>query len=522
MKNILSIFITALISISAFSQPKLSSYPAAPAVIYLDFDGEYVNSALWNGGNPIDCTPASLSAEQITEVFNRVAEDFRPFEINITTDYASFTSAPLDKRIKIIVTGTSGWVTGVGGVSYIGSFTWGDDTPGFVFCDRLANSPKMVAECCSHESGHALGLAHQSRYDNTCNLTATYNAGAGSGEVGWAPVMGNSYYRNMSGWNNGPTPYGCAYMQDNLTIITTKNGFTYRSDDFNDDINGALTKLNPFSINTEGIISTNTDKDAFSFELKQSSNFKLDAIPFSVGAGNEGANLDIKLSLYNAAAQLIRVFNTAGSMSVSVDTILPAGNYYMLVDGTGNSNVSDYGSLGSYKLKGLGTPLPIRSIVLAGKTSSNQHQLNWNIITDDVISSASIETSADGIHFTALTTVNTESKDFSYTPSGNIKDIYYRIKVTSVLQQVMYSNTVLLKKSNPGNFKVINLTQGITSIQASVPYHYRLMDMNGTVLAKGTAAAGFNRLNLSARPAGMYLLQLVSNKEIQTERIIKQ
>ena len=87
----------------------------------------------------------------------------------------------------------------------------------------------MVAECCSHESGHTLGLSHQSKYDDGCHLTATYNEGTGSGETAWAPIMGNSYYRNMSGWNNGPTPYGCGSNQDNLSIITSQNGFGYRT-----------------------------------------------------------------------------------------------------------------------------------------------------------------------------------------------------------------------------------------------------------------------------------------------------
>ena len=129
------------------------------------------------------------------------------------------------------------------GVSYVGSFTWGDNTPGFVFADKLGNNPKFVAECISHESGHTVGLSHQSRYDNNCSMTEQYNVGTGAGETSWAPVMGNSYYRNMTGWNDGPTPYGCANTQDNLTIITSINGFSYRADDFKDEINLSLIHI---------------------------------------------------------------------------------------------------------------------------------------------------------------------------------------------------------------------------------------------------------------------------------------
>ena len=208
-----------------------------------------------------------MTDAQITEVFNRVSEDYRPFNINITTDSTVFFSAPVAQRVRIIITPTSSWYQGVGGVSYTGSFTWGDGTPGFVFCDRLGpNNPKMVGECCTHESGHTVGLSHQSTYSN-CTLVDTYNAGIGSGEIGWAPVMGNSYYKNLTGWNNGPTPNGCSITQDNLSIITTQNGFTYRTDDYSDDPNNnpALVTLNNQAFSMPGIITTNTDKDVFKF-----------------------------------------------------------------------------------------------------------------------------------------------------------------------------------------------------------------------------------------------------------------
>ncbi|MGI8582806.1 MAG: hypothetical protein ACR2KX_11435, partial [Chitinophagaceae bacterium] len=254
-----------LTSLNAISLPKLSSLPSAQATIFLDFDGHRVVSSVWNSGNSLVCAASGLADADITQVYNRVAEDYRPFNINITTDSAAFLAAPLTKRMRIIITPTSGWFTGVGGVSYTGSFTWGDDTPGFVFTDRLGNNPKLVGECCTHESGHTVGLSHQSSYSNTCTLLSTYNSGVGTGEIGWAPVMGNSYYKNLTGWNNGPTPNGCNAAQDNLSIITTQNGFTYRTDDHSDeaDHNSTLVSFVNQSFSTSGIITTTADKDVF-------------------------------------------------------------------------------------------------------------------------------------------------------------------------------------------------------------------------------------------------------------------
>jgi hypothetical protein len=330
MKKLSLLTVLALLTLLSSAVPKLNSFPSATAVIFLDFDGHYVQSTVWNGGAPISCAPSGMSDVDITEAFNRTAEDYRPFDINITTDSTVFLAAPLDKRIRIIITPTSSWFGGVGGVAYIGSFIWGDDTPGFVFCDRLGpNSPKMVGECCSHESGHTVGLSHQSKYGTDCvSPIEPYNIGYGVGEASWAPIMGNSYYRNMSNWNNGPTPYGCTNIQDNLSIITTQNGFGYRADDYTEVLNGTTTVLSAGSFTKNGIISTNTDKDAFKFSMAQSTNFHLTVMPFSVAANSTGANLDIKLELYNNAGTLIRTYDPSDVMSVTIDTVLNSGNYY--------------------------------------------------------------------------------------------------------------------------------------------------------------------------------------------------
>ena len=137
------LFVAALLqAVKVNSQTTFSSYPSATATIFLDFDGEDVYSPIWNRGVELKCAPAVLSSAQIQEIYNRVAEDYRPFNVNITTDESVFVAAPLNKRIRVIVTSTSAWFTGVGGIAYVGSFNWGDDTPCFVFSDRLGNSDR--------------------------------------------------------------------------------------------------------------------------------------------------------------------------------------------------------------------------------------------------------------------------------------------------------------------------------------------------------------------------------------------
>jgi hypothetical protein len=521
-----SVWLMAL-GFGAFGQPLLNSHPAitaTTATIYLDFNGETVTSSVWNGGNTINAASPGLTDAQVTEIFHRVSEDYRPFDVNITTDLAKFLAAPFDKRIRVVVTPTSAWRPGVGGIAWTGSFTWGDDTPCFVFSDRLGpNNPKMVAEACSHEAGHTLGLSHQSRYDGNCAMTESYHTGSGTGESSWAPVMGNSYYRNMSGWNDGPTQFGCASTQDNLSIITTQNGFGYRADDFGAAMNATATTLNPTSFTTSGIIAENNDQDVFRLTLPSATAMRIQAVPFSIGANNDGANLDIKLELHGSAGQLLRVYDPQSTMGIAVDSVLAAGTYYLVLDGSGNTNTGDYGSLGSYTLSGFSGTLPIRNVALTGISDNGRHQLNWSIVADEAIRNIAVEVSANGTNFTELTNVNAQVNRFTYSPFEKT-DLHYRLKVTSVIGQTVYSNTMVLKGTGKNNqsFTISTLVTNEVVVNAADNFQYRICNANGQVTAQGNGKRGMNRIDWHNKPAGMYVIQLMSNNDKLTERIIKQ
>ena len=530
MKKFFTILIPliTLFSMKAICLPVLSSLPTAQATIFLDFDGHYVQTTSWNGGNPIDCAPSGLSDAQIIEIFNRVSEDYRPFNIDITTDSTKFLAAPLTKRIRIIITPTSGWYTGVGGVAYTGSFTWGDDTPAFVFCDRLGpNNTKMVAECCTHESGHTVGLSHQAKYNGSCTLLATYNDGIGTGETGWAPVMGNSYYANFSGWYNGPTPNGCTADQDALSIITSYNGFTYRPDDHSDDpnINPTAISINNTSFADSGIITTNTDKDVFKFNFTQPGQLHLDAIPYSVGPNNAGADLDVKLELLNSALQVVQVYDPVDILNVAVDTTLNSGVYYLVVQGAGNANTSNYGSLGSYNISGTFSPLfttPIKQVLLSGKTDKDKHILDWSIISDEPVSSLSLESSTNGTNFTTLTTLAQGTQSYSYSPFVN-ENIFYRLKAVSITDQAVYSNVIALKLNGNSqkSFTISTMVHSEVTVNAMEDYDYQLADMSGRIIRGGKGKIGINTININANPNGIYIMQIISNNQRTTERIVK-
>src|SRR5687767_1588876 len=84
--------------------PVFNSNTTASAVIFLDFDGHTVENTYWNTTGPIVCANSGLSNAEITTIFNRVAEDYRPFNVNVTTQESKFLAAPLNRRMRVIVT----------------------------------------------------------------------------------------------------------------------------------------------------------------------------------------------------------------------------------------------------------------------------------------------------------------------------------------------------------------------------------------------------------------------------------
>ena len=78
----------------------------------------------WLGGNLIDALPHPRANDDdfVTAVWQRVAEDFAPFDITVTTDVAVFNSADVDKRLHVVITPTKDVAPTSGGVAFLFSF----------------------------------------------------------------------------------------------------------------------------------------------------------------------------------------------------------------------------------------------------------------------------------------------------------------------------------------------------------------------------------------------------------------
>ncbi|HEX9998479.1 MAG TPA: hypothetical protein VGB45_15175, partial [Abditibacterium sp.] len=347
--------------------PILNSRLSATAQLYLDFDGETVTDPLWDEGRTIVAPAFDLSETEITDIFNRVKEDFAPFNVNITTDKDKYASAPVGKRMRCIMTPNDAALPGTGGGAYLTSFRnagtgfFTSDIPCWVFNGGVIG----ISETISHELGHTFGLNHDGR-NLADGSKEEYFAGHGdSSTTGWAPIMGSSFSKPVAQWSKGE--YALANnVEDDVAIIGGReNGIGFAADeDGNSTGRAKVLSLNG-TINQNGVLSEASDVDFYSFSTL-GGRFEVTA----TGAA-PSPNLDIALELRSASGNVVASDNAAGELSAGISAVLEAGKYFLKVEGVGDGDVtgtgySDYGSIGAYSLAGSFLSAP--SLVVTSST----------------------------------------------------------------------------------------------------------------------------------------------------------
>lgn len=399
----------------------LHSRPGSTKRVYLDFNGHSFTATAWGAGTynaqafSQDADRSTFSdAERtaIIEIWHRVAEDLAPFDIDVTTEEpASFNGT----TGRVVITedqqadGSAMPSAGAGGVAYVNVFGASNYhtyySPALVYADNLGpNVSTYIAEASSHEFGHNLGLSH----DGTA--TVAYYAGQGSGLVSWAPIMGNSYYNNVTQWSKGEY-VGANQTQDDLAIIAGKLG--YRADDHGNTVGTATPlrvnadgtvdasnpEIDPFNLlpQNKGVLNNAADVDVFTF------NAAAGTVSFTVtpawdafyrATTRRAANVDVGLELLDAAGNVIASNEPATDTMATVSASVAGGAYALRISGVGNAGVpySDYASIGQFFINGsivpgstdttAPNPNPMTFAVLPAGTSSSTISMTATTATD--------------------------------------------------------------------------------------------------------------------------------------------
>ncbi|WP_241775737.1 RICIN domain-containing protein [Flavobacterium sp. Root420] len=338
---------TAAVAAIAPALLNLQSLPGAAGCVLLDFDGYNMPAGnLWNNGNAINAAPSGMSDADVQQHWEVVAEDYRPFNLNVTTSEAVFNSYPRNRRMRVVVTPTNTAAPGAGGVAYIGSFNWDNDVPCWVFI----TSGKSGGDASAHEVGHTFDLGHDGR------TTPKEDYFVGINNTSWAPIMGAGYYRPVVQWSKGEYDYANNKQDDVATIAGSKFGVGYRGDDYGNTTASATTLdyNGSGAINQKnGIVSSEADYDFFTFTTGGGN------VSINANTVSRDGNLHLLLRLYNSAgAEMGTYWNSDPfALNASMNVNLPAGKYFIGVDGSGAGSAgyggySAYGSIGSYSITG--------------------------------------------------------------------------------------------------------------------------------------------------------------------------
>ena len=329
----------------------LHSFPAATRKIFLDFTGNTAVVPGWNNGAPIvsapldlDGTPTSFSLAErafVTTVWRTVAEDFAPWQVDVTTQDPGLESlrmtAPDDNAygIRVVLSPTSWRGKAYSGISFNGSFDWDSDTPNYVFTEMTGSDAKFTGDIASHEVGHTLGLLHDGQGTNPYY----------EGSNGWAPIMGNPGYQGLTQWSKGEYA-GANNSQDDIATI---DSFIPRRQD---ETGSTPLTAKPIAAPTalDGVLSSRSDSDSYKVTLP-SGRWLFSATPTLDSA----ADTNLSLNVYNASGARIARSNPRGTTPPAKTLILPAGTFYVRVDSVGEGlpaagGYSDYASLGFYRL----------------------------------------------------------------------------------------------------------------------------------------------------------------------------
>ena len=339
----------------------LHSDPGAPDVIYLDFVG--YNGPVEPNSDPGTDTPYDLDGDPSTfsdaemdviqNVWARVAENFAPFDVDVTTAAPGdelFTSGD-GVRVDITNGGTSALATTCGGssdcVGEAWTSGWGELDPAAVvlpqhFGTGNAGNPEEIAEVATHEIGHTLGLEH--------DVTSTNSSLSGA-------VMDPAYQDTpLKQWTS--TPAGTQSLPtggDELAIIETT--LAPKSDGYGQSFAQA-TPLAGVSFDVSGTITADTQTDWFSFTVPSGAGpLNLDVAP-----SQYSSMLDIDATLFDSSdnqlvdsdppATFVSPSEATGLDAPFTDVSLSPGTYYLRVEGSGGPGYTSYGSIGTYTITG--------------------------------------------------------------------------------------------------------------------------------------------------------------------------
>jgi hypothetical protein len=414
-------------ALAANGLPLHHSKVGAPWTLYIDVESRLVQvhpnmrdifarnpSPFTTSGLTLDADATTFNAEEqdvISRIWGRVAEDWAPFDIDVTTERpASFATSPwggsqviwnLVTRSETALGFPSGSLFGIAaapGLCIVSRGFLGQPT--FTFWGNIGpRNHTDIAETVSHEAGHVVGLVHDGLTSG-----AQYYTGHGTGPTSWGPIMGAPLDRNVTQWSKGEYPgatnFGVCGLspQDDVEHIARTLGRRL------DEVGDTIAEASPLAAPTKAVVATPTDIDVFA--LPRADDVRIQVTPFRAGDQTDGGNLDVSAEIVNAAGLVVARADEVTQTTAELSALLGPGQHYLRIEASADpANYSTYGSMGQYtvtgtfisnvKVSALASPLPTE-VLTRGQTVPVKFTLT------DTVSAARVQLWSDESASTAV------------------------------------------------------------------------------------------------------------------------
>jgi glucose/arabinose dehydrogenase len=180
-----------------------------------------------------------------------------------------------------------------------------------------------------------------------------------------------------------------------------------------------------------------------------------------------------------------------------------------------------------------GVVLPVTLVSFSGMVSSGYNELKWKTSTEQNTAKFNIEYSTDGSSFTkagtVLATGNGNGSDYAFKHYiGNQNKIFYRLAIEEVNGAIKYSSIISLSRRGDKKIRIyptiVNSGAVTLELNGTKLNSFRITNTNGAVVFKKDLKdiAGTTTLYLPTLAKGVFLVEIIGDGIVQTERIVIQ
>ncbi|WP_144036979.1 hypothetical protein [Synechococcus sp. MW101C3] len=363
------------------ARPSGNSITAGIPWVHVDFDGHVTGPTEVTTSSRYATTNSGYTLDQRRQVLEALDSAYAPFNVRFTTDPNPLPGAGYYAGKLLIgatMTRNAAPLSSVPGIARSNSFGGTSSNPiaAVRWNTRTPLTVNEVGFFAVHEIGHTLDLRHKGLLASSTESAEEYYGGhATTAGNRWFPYMGKAPVGTnvFPQWSKGDyfkNGRAASNAVDEVAALTARLGL--RPDDFPDLITSTMpTRSVGDGRFVSGTISTRTDVDIFRVQWNGGPlSLRVDPAGAVMGAGTQtafGATDDI--SGLNLQMDILRSNGTVAFTSsptnskgaAFTDLNLPAGTYFVRVDGVGegafagfnSTGFDDYGSLGGYTLSGL-------------------------------------------------------------------------------------------------------------------------------------------------------------------------